>query len=66
MSFHGIAINVEPDLSHYDAIRPCGIDASLYGVTSLVALGLPITMEDIDIALKRCFSGIFETKKDKP
>jgi lipoyl(octanoyl) transferase len=63
VSFHGIAINVEPDLSHYDAIRPCGIDAALYGVTSLVALGLPITMEDIDVTLKRCFPEIFETEK---
>ncbi|MCP1199304.1 lipoyl(octanoyl) transferase LipB [Notoacmeibacter sp. MSK16QG-6] len=50
VSFHGIAINVEPDLSHYDGITPCGI--SEHGVTSLVDLGLPVTMDDLDQALK--------------
>ncbi len=53
VSFHGISINVEPDLSHYDGIVPCGI--SHHGVTSLVDLGLPVTMEDLDIALKSEF-----------
>ncbi|MEM8595719.1 MAG: lipoyl(octanoyl) transferase LipB [Pseudomonadota bacterium] len=51
VSFHGIAINVEPDLSHYDGIVPCGISA--HGVTSLVDLGLPISMADLDLALAR-------------
>ncbi len=53
VSFHGISINVEPDLPHYDGIVPCGI--SDHGVTSLVDLGLPVTMEDLDAALKRTF-----------
>ena len=47
---HGISINLEPDLSHYDGIVPCGINE--YGVTSLVDLGLPVSMADLDIALK--------------
>ena len=57
VSFHGISINVEPDLSHYDGIVPCGI--SDHGVTSLVDLGLPVTMEDLDIALKKKFQDVF-------
>ncbi|TWG95445.1 lipoyl(octanoyl) transferase [Mesorhizobium sp. J18] len=57
VSFHGIAINVEPDLSHFSGIVPCGISG--YGVTSLVDLGLPVTMADFDIALKAAFEEIF-------
>ncbi len=57
ISFHGISINVEPDLSHFDGIVPCGI--SQHGVTSLVDLGLPVTMGDVDVALKRTFEDIF-------
>ena len=53
VSFHGISINVEPDLSHYDGIVPCGI--SDQGVTSLVDLGLPVTMADLDVALRATF-----------
>lgn len=56
ISFHGIAINVEPDLSHYDGIVPCGIRG--HGVTSLVDLGLPVTMADLDSALKACFGRV--------
>ena len=54
VSFHGISINVEPDLSHFDGIVPCGIRD--HGVTSLVDLGLPVTLEDVDAALKRTFA----------
>ncbi len=57
VSFHGLSINVEPDLSHFDGIVPCGI--ADHGVTSLVDLGLPVTMEDLDMALKRSFSAAF-------
>lgn len=57
VSFHGISINVEPDLSHYSGIIPCGI--TQHGVTSLVDLGLPVTMDDLDIALKKSFQEIF-------
>lgn len=51
VSFHGLAINVEPDLDHYNGIVPCGIAG--HGVTSLVDLGLPVTMADLDLALRR-------------
>ncbi|WP_114966023.1 lipoyl(octanoyl) transferase LipB [Alkalilacustris brevis] len=57
VSFHGISINVEPDLSHYTGIVPCGI--SDHGVTSLVDLGLPVTMPDLDLALRRSFEKVF-------
>jgi lipoyl(octanoyl) transferase len=59
VSFHGIAINVEPDLSHFQAIVPCGVVDPRYGVTSLVDLGHPVTMADIDIALRQTFADIF-------
>lgn len=58
ISFHGISINVDPDLSHFQGIVPCGI--SDFGVTSLVDLGLPVTMDDVDVALKRQFDMVFE------
>ncbi len=57
VSFHGLAINVEPDLSHFSGIVPCGIRE--HGVTSLVDLGLPVTMDDVDVALRRTFDDIF-------
>ncbi|MGZ9811590.1 lipoyl(octanoyl) transferase LipB [Pseudoroseicyclus sp. H15] len=58
ISFHGISINVEPDLSHFSGIVPCGISG--HGVTSLVDLGLPVTMDDLDLALRRSFAEVFE------
>jgi len=54
VSFHGISINVEPDLRHFDGIVPCGIRD--HGVTSLVDLGLPVTLDDLDAALMRTFA----------
>jgi lipoyl(octanoyl) transferase len=57
VSFHGISINVEPDLSHYDGIVPCGISG--HGVTSLVDLGLPVTMTELDAALAEAFDEVF-------
>ncbi len=59
ISFHGISINVEPDLSHFSGIIPCGITE--HGVTSLVDLGLPVTMDDVDVALKQTFGLAFHT-----
>ena len=59
VSFHGISINVEPDLSHFDGIVPCGIRD--HGVTSLVDLGLPVTMGDLDAALMRSFAPALDT-----
>jgi lipoyl(octanoyl) transferase len=57
ISFHGIAINVEPVLEHFSGIVPCGI--SSHGVTSLTDLGLPVTMADLDVALRQTFDGVF-------
>ena len=57
VSFHGISINLDPDLSHFDGIVPCGVTG--HGVTSLVDLGLPVTMDDLDVALKRGFDTVF-------
>jgi lipoyl(octanoyl) transferase len=57
VSFHGISLNVEPDLSHFSGIVPCGI--SEHGVTSLVDLGLPVTMDEADAALKTSFERLF-------
>ncbi|MFQ6550195.1 lipoyl(octanoyl) transferase LipB [Aestuariibius sp. 2305UL40-4] len=57
VSFHGLSINVDPDLAHYDGIVPCGIDG--HGVTSLVDLGLPVTMADLDVALQKTFDQVF-------
>jgi lipoyl(octanoyl) transferase len=59
VSFHGIAINVEPELSHFSAIVPCGVVDPRYGVTSLVDLGHPVTMADVDIALRQAFEEVF-------
>ncbi len=57
VSFHGISLNVEPDLTHFSGIVPCGINE--HGVTSLVDLGLPVTMSDADLALRTAFEPIF-------
>jgi lipoyl(octanoyl) transferase len=57
VTFHGISLNVEPDLSHFSGIVPCGV--SQHGVTSLVDLGLPVSMSEVDIALKSSFATIF-------
>lgn len=64
ISFHGISINVEPDLSHFGGIVPCGI--ADHGVTSLVDLGLPVTMGDVDVALRQCFEPVFGKSDAKP
>ncbi|ADU13061.1 lipoyl(octanoyl) transferase LipB [Asticcacaulis excentricus] len=57
VSFHGISLNVEPDLSHFNGIVPCGI--SEHGVTSLIDLGLPVTMDEVDYALRQEFIARF-------
>lgn len=61
VSLHGISINVEPDLTHFSGIVPCGVEDPRYGVTSLVDLGLPVTMHDVDVALKEAFADVFGT-----
>jgi lipoyl(octanoyl) transferase len=57
VTFHGVALNVNPDLSHFSGIVPCGVRE--HGVTSLADLGVPVTMGDADAALKQCFEKIF-------
>lgn len=67
ISFHGISLNVEPDLTHFDGIIPCGISQAGLGVTSLVDLGLPVAMHDMDIALRASFERAFgETQSVVP
>ncbi|MEO9337999.1 lipoyl(octanoyl) transferase LipB [Mesorhizobium sp. SB112] len=62
VSFHGISINVEPELGHFSGIVPCGV--ADHGVTSLVDLGLPVTMADLDLALKGAFEEVFGPAKN--
>jgi lipoyl(octanoyl) transferase len=59
VSFHGISLNVEPELSHFDAIVPCGVADPRFGVTSLSDLGYPVTMADVDVALRQSFEEVF-------
>jgi lipoyl(octanoyl) transferase len=58
VTFHGVALNVDPDLSHFAGIVPCGL--AQYGVTSLVDLGLPVTMADVDVAMREAWDEVFE------
>lgn len=62
VSFHGVSLNVEPDLGHFGGIVPCGV--TQHGVTSLVDLGLPVTMDEADAALKTSFRRVFGAVED--
>jgi lipoyl(octanoyl) transferase len=64
VSFHGVSLNVDPDLSHFDGIVPCGV--TLHGVTSLAALGARASMAEADAALQASFVGIFGPVADAP
>jgi len=59
VTLHGIAINVEPELSHFSGIVPCGVSEQRYGVTSLADLGLPVSTAEVDMALRREFEALF-------
>jgi lipoyl(octanoyl) transferase len=59
VTLHGIAINVEPELSHFSGIVPCGVSEQRYGVTSLADLGLPVSMAEVDMMLRREFEPVF-------
>jgi lipoyl(octanoyl) transferase len=61
VSLHGIALNVEPDLSHFSGIVPCGVSEKRYGVTSLADLGVPVSMPEVDVMLRREFETLFAT-----
>lgn len=60
VSYHGVALNVAPNLSHFSGIIPCGIQD--YGITSLAALGIEASMQDVDRALKRAFEAAFKSE----
>ena len=62
VSFHGISLNVEPELAHFDGIVPCGLRE--HGVTSLVDLGFPVTLDEVDAALKTSFEQVFGPLSD--
>ncbi len=64
VSYHGVALNVEPDLSHFAGIVPCGITG--HGVTSLVDLGLPVSLAEVDAALRAEFAHVFGGKAAAP
>jgi lipoyl(octanoyl) transferase len=57
VTFHGVALNLNPDLSHFSGIVPCGVRG--HGVTSLADLGIPASMADVDVALKKSFEKVF-------
>jgi lipoyl(octanoyl) transferase len=59
VTLHGIAINVEPELAHFSGIVPCGVSEQRYGVTSLADLGLPVSMAEVDITLRKKFEEVF-------
>jgi lipoyl(octanoyl) transferase len=59
IAFHGIAINVDPELAHFEGIVPCGIADPRFGVTSLAKLGVAASLDDLDRALKRHFDPVF-------
>src|SRR5277367_3354979 len=59
VSFHGISINVDPDLTHFEAIVPCGVTDPRYGVTSLADLGHAASMAEVDVALRQAFAEVF-------
>jgi lipoyl(octanoyl) transferase len=62
VTFHGISLNVEPDLTHFSGIVPCGVADRHFGVTSLIDLGLPLDMAEADAALRAAFSSTFQTE----
>ena len=64
VSFHGISLNVEPDLGHFSGIVPCGV--TQHGVTSLVDLGLPVSLDEADEALRASFREVFGEVVDAP
>lgn len=64
VTLHGFALNIEPDLSHFAGIVPCGVTDSRYGVTSLADLGVTASMPEVDMALRTAFGPLFGTSVD--
>lgn len=65
VTLHGMALNVEPDLSHFSGIVPCGVNERRYGVTSLADLGIPVSMPEVDMVLRREFEALFGATTDQ-
>lgn len=66
VSFHGVSLNVDPILSHFEGITPCGVTDPRYGVTSLEDLGWLVPMSEVDVALRKCFERSFGATEDQP
>ena len=64
VTLHGMALNVEPELSHFSGIVPCGVREQRYGVTSLAELGIPVSMAEVDMVLRREFEALFGPTAD--
>src|SRR5262249_3794740 len=64
VTLHGISFNVDPDLTHFAGIVPCGVSEPRYGVTSLVDLGVPVSLPEVDMALRVEFEGVFGKTED--
>jgi lipoyl(octanoyl) transferase len=64
VTLHGFALNIEPDLTHFAGIVPCGVSEPRYGVTSLADLGLTVTMPEVDAALRAAFEPLFGASAD--
>jgi len=65
VTLHGMALNIDPDLSHFSGIVPCGVSAQRYGVTSLADLGIPASMAEVDMVLRREFGALFGPTVDQ-
>ena len=65
VTLHGMALNVDPDLSHFSGIVPCGVNEQKYGVTSLADLGIPASLADVDMILRREFESLFGAMADQ-
>jgi lipoyl(octanoyl) transferase len=65
VTLHGMALNVEPDLTHFSGVVPCGVSEQRYGVTSLADLGIPVSMPEVDMILRREFAGLFGPTADQ-
>ena len=65
VTLHGMALNVDPDLSHFSGIVPCGVKEQRYGVTSLADLGIPVSMTEVDVVLRREFTSLFGKARDQ-
>jgi lipoyl(octanoyl) transferase len=65
ITLHGVSLNVDPDLTHFAGIVPCGVSEPRYGVTSLVDLGVPVSMPEVDMALRAEFETVFGKTEDE-